>query len=71
MLFRSYADRPPVSQAPHTDESLPVRAVAEHAEGKPSFLRTALLSRWFAAGVVTLVIVSMLFGAALVLYAHR
>jgi len=32
--------------------------VAEHAAGKPSVLRTALLSRWFAAGVVTLVIVT-------------
>jgi len=66
-----YADRPPASQVPPTKESLPVTASAEHAAGKPSFFRTALLSRWFAAGVVTLVIVSMLFGAALVLYAHR
>jgi len=66
-----YADRPPASEVPPTKESLPVTASAEHAAGKPSFFRTALLSRWFAAGVVTLVIVSMLFGAALVLYAHR
>jgi DNA-binding winged helix-turn-helix (wHTH) protein len=43
----------------------------ERAEGMASFFRTALLFRWFAVGVVTLVIASMLFGAALVLYAHR
>jgi DNA-binding winged helix-turn-helix (wHTH) protein len=46
-------------------------AIAEHAEGKASFFRTVILSRWFTAGVVTLVIASMLFGAALMLYAHR
>jgi DNA-binding winged helix-turn-helix (wHTH) protein len=63
-----YTDRPPAPQVSHTEESLPVTPVAA---GKPSFFRTALLSRWFTAGVVTLVIVSMLFGAALVLYAHR
>jgi len=28
-------------------------------------------SKWFTAAVVVLVIASMLFGAALVLYAHR
>ncbi len=66
-----YTDRPPALQAPRTEESSPATAVAEQAEGKPSFFRTALLSRWFTAGVVTMVITSMLFGAALVLYAHR
>ena len=59
-----YAERPPMS---HKDESM----AATTAEHKPSFFRTALLSRWFTVGVVTLVIASMLFGAALVLYAHR
>jgi DNA-binding winged helix-turn-helix (wHTH) protein len=62
-----YAERPPMSQVPHKDESMAATA----AEHKPSFFRTALLSRWFTVGVVTLVIASMLFGAALVLYAHR
>ena len=66
-----YTDRPPTPQVPPTSESLPATTVAEHAAGKPSFFRTALLSRWFTAGIVTLVIASMLFGAALVLYAHR
>jgi hypothetical protein len=40
-------------------------------EDKASFFRTTIRSNWFTAGVVTLVIASMLFGAALVLYAHR
>jgi DNA-binding winged helix-turn-helix (wHTH) protein len=66
-----YADRPPTSQVSHMDESMPATSAAERAADKPSFFRTALLSRWFTAGIVTLVIASMLFGAALVLYAHR
>ena len=66
-----YTDRPPTSQVSHMDESMPATSAAEHAADKPSFFRTALLSRWFTAGIVTLVIASMLFGAALVLYAHR
>jgi len=39
--------------------------------GDQPFFRTAILSKWFTAAVVVLVIASMLFGAALVLYAHR
>jgi DNA-binding winged helix-turn-helix (wHTH) protein len=49
---------------PHTTD-------VERAEGRASFLRTTILSKWFTAAVVVLVIASMLFGAALVLYAHR
>jgi DNA-binding winged helix-turn-helix (wHTH) protein len=60
-----YADRPPAPQAPK-----PARVTAG-AQGKVSFFQTALLSGWFTAGVVTLVMASMLFGAALVWYAHR
>ena len=68
-----YADRPPGLQALRSEaEGLAlVIAAAEQSETKPSFLRTALLSRWFTAGVVILVIASMLFGAAIVLYAHH
>jgi len=68
-----YADRPPSPQASKSEQEglASVTAVTGHADGKPSFFRTAFLSRWFTAGVVTLVIASMLFGAALVLYAHR
>jgi DNA-binding winged helix-turn-helix (wHTH) protein len=66
-----YADRLPAPQAPRTGEPAAVATAAERVEGKASFFRSALLSRWFTVGVVTLVIASMLFGAALVLYAHR
>src|SRR4029077_5730828 len=63
-----YADRPVVSQAPQPSELSPAAAAQERAS---SLFRTAILSRWFAAGVVALVIASTLFGAALVLYAHH
>jgi len=33
--------------------------------------RTVFLSKWLTAGALALLIASMLFGAALVLYAHR
>jgi DNA-binding winged helix-turn-helix (wHTH) protein len=68
-----YADQPPSAQAPRPEPegSTPVAAVADRAVSKTSFFQTAFLSGWFTAGVVTLVIASMLFGAALVLYAHR
>jgi DNA-binding winged helix-turn-helix (wHTH) protein len=36
-----------------------------------SFLKLALSSKWFTVGVVTLLVASMLFGAALMLYSHR
>jgi DNA-binding winged helix-turn-helix (wHTH) protein len=65
-----YADRPPAPK-PEAEKPAPATALSGHSGGKSSFVRTALLSRWFTAGVVTLVIASMLFGAALVLYAHR
>jgi DNA-binding winged helix-turn-helix (wHTH) protein len=66
-----FADRPVTPQAPRTAELSPAAADQQHAEVKASFFRTTLLSGWFTAGVVTLVIASMLFGAALALYAHR
>jgi DNA-binding winged helix-turn-helix (wHTH) protein len=67
-----YTDRLPTHQARSSEPAgpEPAMAAAEHLPGKLSF-RTVFLSRWFTAGVVTLVIASMLFGAALVLYAHR
>jgi len=58
-------------QAPPAADLSLVTAVAEHAIGKASFFRMAMRSRWFTAGIVALVITSMLFGAALALYAHR
>jgi DNA-binding winged helix-turn-helix (wHTH) protein len=56
--------------APPAADLSPVTGVAEYAIGKASFF-LAMRSRWFTAGVVALVITSMLFGAALALYAHR
>jgi len=69
-----YLDRPVApqsSQSPQSAKLSSAGAAPEHANGKASFFRTAIHSRWFTAGVVTLVIASMLFGAALMLYAHR
>lgn len=65
-----YADRLATARAPQPAKLLPIAATHEHAEGRASFFH-ALHSRWFTAGVVTLVIASMMFGAALVLYAHH
>jgi acyl dehydratase len=70
-----YADQPVPPQAPRPEElshgATPRTTDVVRAEGSASFFRTAILSRWFTAAVVVLVIASMLFGAALVLYAHR
>src|SRR5258708_3424753 len=66
-----YVDRPVAQQSPKVAELSPVAADQQRAEGRASFFRTAILSKWLTAAVVLLVIASMLFGAALVLYAHR
>jgi len=66
-----YVDRPVAPRTPQPAKLSPVTAVSERVEDKASFFRTTIRSNWFTAGVVTLVIASMLFGAALVLYAHR
>ncbi len=63
-----YVERPVVPQAPQPSELSPVAATQERAA---SPLRMAILSKWFTAGVIALVIASTLFGAALVLYAHH
>jgi DNA-binding winged helix-turn-helix (wHTH) protein len=44
---------------------------ADSGEAKSSLLRAALSSKWFTAGVISLVVAGMLFGAALMLYSHR
>jgi DNA-binding winged helix-turn-helix (wHTH) protein len=44
---------------------------AGSGEARNSVLRAAFSSKWFAAGVISLVLAAMLFGAALILYAHR
>ena len=66
-----YVDQPVAQLSPKVAELWPVAADQQHAESRASFFRTAILSKWFTAAVVVLVIASMLFGAALVLYAHR
>jgi DNA-binding winged helix-turn-helix (wHTH) protein len=70
-----YADHPVTHQAPRPEElspgATPRTTDVVRAEGSASFFRTAILSKWFTAAMVVLVIASMLFGAALVLYAHR
>jgi DNA-binding winged helix-turn-helix (wHTH) protein len=63
-----YLDRPVAQRLPKVAG---VAADQQRAERQTSFFRTAILSKWFTAAVVVLVIASMLFGAALVLYAHR
>jgi DNA-binding winged helix-turn-helix (wHTH) protein len=63
-----YVDRPAAQRLPKVAD---VAADQQRAESRTSFFRTAIFSKWFTAAVVVLVIASMLFGAALVLYAHR
>ena len=70
-----YVDKPVTPQAPRPEElspgATPGTTDVERTDSRASFFRTAILSKWFTAAVVVLVIASMLFGAALVLYAHR
>ena len=70
-----YVDQPVIRQAPRPGElspgTTPGTTFAEREQSRGSFFRTAVLSTWFTATVVVLVIASMLFGAALVLYAHH
>src|SRR5712692_8051615 len=63
-----YADQP-VIPLPRPEElslratslTTPLITIDERAEGKASFFRTTILSKWFTAGVVVLVTASMLF----------
>jgi DNA-binding winged helix-turn-helix (wHTH) protein len=69
-----FADRPVthlVQQPPRPADLSTVTTAQAQAESKAALFRVALTSAWFTGGVVTLVIASMLFGAALVLYAHH
>jgi DNA-binding winged helix-turn-helix (wHTH) protein len=66
-----YVDQPVAHLSPKVAELSAIAMDQQRAESKLSFFRTAILSKWFTAAVVVLVIASMLFGAALVLYAHR
>jgi len=66
-----YVDQSVTPQAPRPEELSPGTTDFERADSRAWFFRTAILSKWFTAAVVVLVIAGMLFGAALVLYAHR
>src|ERR1700687_5904835 len=67
-----YLDQPePVATTQQTAEDRLAGAAHDERESRNFFPRAALNSRWFAAGVISLVLASMLFGAALILYAHR
>ena len=64
-----YSDRlAPLPEVPQAESSsLPI----DLGESNTSLLRLARSSKWFTVGVVTLLVASMLFGAALMLYSHR
>src|SRR3989449_11715574 len=66
-----YLNQPPPQQAEKPEGSSFSAAQAASGESKSSLLRAALSSKWFAAGVISLVVAGMLFGAALMLYSHR
>jgi DNA-binding winged helix-turn-helix (wHTH) protein len=66
-----YLDQPAAQQGQNREGTF--SAVAEMISREPtnSILRAALSSKWLAAGVISLVLAGMLFGAALMLYSHR
>src|SRR5712671_275895 len=70
-----YVNHAVTPQAPRPEELSPAATPGttdfERADSRAWFFRTAILSKCFTAAVVVLVIAGMLFGAALVLYAHR
>jgi len=66
-----YLDQLAPQQNQVLEEKSSAAAGALSGESKSSLLRAALSSKWFAAGVISLVLAGMLFGAALMLYSHR
>ena len=66
-----YLDQPASQPAEEPKENPSAAARAASGEARNSVLRAAFSSKWFAAGVISLVLAGMLFGAALILYAHR
>jgi DNA-binding winged helix-turn-helix (wHTH) protein len=65
-----FADRM-ITPPPRHSESALVTGVEHQPEARPSFFPATLHSPWLTAGVLSLIIASMLFGAALALYAHH
>jgi DNA-binding winged helix-turn-helix (wHTH) protein len=66
-----YLDQPAPQQAEEPEGNSSAAVQAASGEARNSVLRAALSSKWFAAGVISLVLAGMLFGAALMLYSHR
>ena len=66
-----YLDHPAPQQAQSPGDPSPAAAGNGQQDPRTFFLRTALGSKWFTAGVISLVLAGMLFGAALILYSHR
>jgi DNA-binding winged helix-turn-helix (wHTH) protein len=67
-----YLDQPTLEQPPaQTDALLLAASGNEGQEPKRFFSHATLSSKWFTAGVISLVVAGMLFGAAIILYAHR
>src|SRR6266481_2809617 len=64
-----YVNQAVIPQAPRPEElspgTTPGTTDFERADSRAWFFRTAILSKWFTAAVVVLVIAGMLFGAAL------
>jgi DNA-binding winged helix-turn-helix (wHTH) protein len=66
-----YLDQPAPQQIQEPGENPSAAVEMASGESKNSTLRAALSSKWIAAGVILLVLAGTLFGAALILYAHR
>lgn len=66
-----YLDQLTSRDARRQGEISPAKPEMNSAEGKTTFLGMDLSSKWFAVGVVVLIVAGMLFGAALMLYASR
>jgi DNA-binding winged helix-turn-helix (wHTH) protein len=66
-----YLDQPAPQQAEEPKGNSSAAVQGASGEARNSVLRAAFSSKWFAAGVISLVLAGMLFGAALILYAHR
>ena len=66
-----YLDQPASQQVEEPKGNSSAAVQAASGEVRNSILRAAFSSKWFAAGVISLVLAGMLFGAALILYAHR
>jgi DNA-binding winged helix-turn-helix (wHTH) protein len=67
-----YLDHPEPRPVPLPSAALAVTgSESDHRKAETVLPHAALHSKWFTAGVITLILAGVLFGAALVLYAHR